>query len=83
MLSQLCTGGKGSLVQVIPQRTVYLAGASRLGTPADRQSRSMQQWLFLHPGISASVCHARVSAPTNAAHGSGTCDRGYPNTKLA
>jgi len=76
MLSQLCTEGKGSQVRVVPWRNIYQSGASRLGTPADKRSRSMQQWLFLHPGVSTSARHARVSAPTDAAHGSGTCDRG-------
>jgi len=52
MLSQLCTEGKGSQVRVVPRWNVYRPGASRLGTPADRQSQSMQQWLFLHPGVS-------------------------------
>jgi len=76
VLSQLCTEGKGSQVRVVPRRNIYQSGASRLGTPADKLSRSTQQWLFLHPGVNTSARHARVSAPTDAVHGSGTCDRG-------
>jgi len=76
MLSPLCTGGKGSQVKVFPLRNIYLTGASRLGTLADRQSQSTQQRLFLHPGVSTSARHVRESAPTDAVHGSRTCDRG-------
>jgi len=50
VLSRLCTRGNGSQGRVIPQRNIYLSGASRFSMPADRPGRSTQQRLFPPPG---------------------------------